>query len=248
MDLYGLIGRQLAHSWSEKYFTSKFEKEKINAAYKLFPIAEIELLPTLLQQNSQLKGLNITIPYKRAILPYLDRIEREAKLSGAVNTLLVKRNGNKTSLIGYNTDIAGFSSTIDRCHIKKNITALVLGTGGASKSVQYVLRSKGIPFTMVSRDTKKMDQISYTMLTVDDIANNLLIINASPVGMFPAITESPAIPFEYLTKEHTLIDLIYNPEMTVFLQKGKEKGSKTINGLNMLQVQAEAAWKIWHKG
>lgn len=247
MDLYGLIGKQLSHSWSEKYFSTKFEKERIDAAYKLFTLPEIELLPALLQNNPRLKGLNVTIPYKRDVLPYLDMIEMEAKLCNAVNTILIKKNKTKTQLIGFNTDIAGFSATINQCTKIKSLSALILGTGGASKSVQYVLRSKGIGFTLVSRETKKMDQLSYEMLMRDDIANNLLIINASPVGMFPEINSTPSIPFEYLSKDHILIDLIYNPEKTLFLQKGEEKGAKIFNGLKMLQIQAEASWKIWNK-
>jgi shikimate dehydrogenase len=247
MDLYGLIGKQLSHSWSEKYFSAKFKKERIDASYKLFTLPEIELLPSLLQNNPRLKGLNVTIPYKRDVLSYLDRIEKEARLCNAVNTILIKKNRIKTELIGFNTDIAGFSATIDQCANIKSISALILGTGGASKSVQYVLRSKGIGFTLVSRETKKMDQLSYDTLMRDDITNNLLIINASPVGMFPEIAAAPSIPFDYLTKEHILIDLIYNPEKTLFLQKGEEKGAKIFNGLKMLQIQAEASWKIWNK-
>jgi shikimate dehydrogenase len=248
MDLYGLIGKQLSHSWSEKFFTAKFEKDKIRASYKLFPLATIELLPDLIQSNPGLKGLNVTIPYKRNILPYLDAIEMEAKLSGSVNTILIKRNKSVIKLIGYNTDIIGFTATIDCCIKKNSISALVLGTGGASKSVQFVLRKKGISYTLVSRESRKMDQLSYKMITNDDIASNLLIINTSPVGMFPDVGEAPAIPFEYLTKDHILIDLIYNPETTLFLQKGKEKGAKIMNGLTMLHSQAEASWKIWNKG
>jgi len=248
MDLYGLIGKQLTHSWSEKYFTAKFRTEKIAGTYQLFTLAEIEQLPYLIQSNPTLKGLNVTIPYKRIVLSYLDAIEKETKISGAVNTILIKRNRLQTSLIGYNTDIIGFASTIDRCVHDKGISALILGTGGASKSVQHVLRRKGIAFTLVSRETKKLDQLTYNRITIDEIANNLLIINTSPVGMFPDIDFAPAIPFEYLTKKHILIDLIYNPEMTLFLQKGKERGATILNGLHMLQTQAEASWKIWKKG
>jgi shikimate dehydrogenase len=247
MDLYGLIGKQLSHSWSEQYFSAKFEKERIDASYKLFTLPDIGLLPTLLENNPRLKGLNVTIPYKRDVLPYLDWIEKDAKLCNAVNTILIKKNGTKTKLIGFNTDIAGFSATVDQCVNIKSISALILGTGGASKSVQYVLRCKGIGFTLVSRETKKKDQLSYEMITTNVIANNLLIINTSPVGMFPEFDAAPSIPYQYLTNDHILIDLIYNPEKTLFLQKGEEKGAKIFNGLKMLQIQAEAAWKIWNK-
>lgn len=248
MDLYGLIGKQLSHSWSEKYFTEKFKREKVSAIYRLFPLTEIELLPTLVLDNPNLKGLNVTIPYKLAICPYLDAIEIEAKLAGSVNTVLIKKNRGSSKLIGYNTDIAGFSALLDKCLTKNINSALIIGTGGASKSVQHVLRAKGIDFTLISRETKKVSQLAFEMLFPSDIENNLLIINTSPVGMYPNIDEFPPIPYQYLTKNHVLIDLIYNPETTIFLQKGKEMGAHIMNGLTMLQVQADAAWKIWKKG
>lgn len=246
MDLYGLVGKHLEHSWSENFFTEKFSIENVDACYRLFPMDKIELLPDLLASHPHLKGLNITIPYKKAIIPYLDGIQKAAKMSGAVNTVVIKKRKNETKLIGYNTDIIGFTQTLEKILHRKIQSALILGAGGASQAVQFVLRSKGIAFTVVSRETKKMDQLSYDTMNPVDMRNNLLIINTTPVGMFPHIEHFPNIPYQYITKDHILIDLIYNPESTEFLRKGKEIGAFTMNGLEMLHAQAEAAWRIWN--
>lgn len=248
MDLYGLIGKHLSHSWSEKYFGQKFANEHIPAKYQLFPIESIELLPGLIERYPNLKGLNVTIPYKLSVIPFLTSLDREAKMAGSVNTVKIIRNEHGVSMVGYNTDISGFRSCLPK-EIKsvKNLNALILGNGGASRSVRYVLRSEGICCTTVTRVSKKNDQLSYDTLSPFHIANNLLIINTTPVGMFPDVQNCPDIPYDLLTEQHLLIDLIYNPEVSLFLQKGLKKGARVVNGLHMLEKQADAAWKIWSK-
>lgn len=240
MKRFGLIGHPLGHSFSKAYFTEKFEREGLDCEYLNFDIDEISLLRQLVIDHPDLKGFNVTIPYKEAILPYLDELDETAKAIGAVNTVKVLPNGR---LKGFNTDVIGIERTL-----KNTIAspALILGTGGASKAVQYVLRHKGIPFHLVSRDPNK-GHFTYETLTPAVIKEHLLIINATPVGMAPHINEAPLIPYEALTPKHALFDLIYNPEETRFLRKGKAKGALTLNGLSMLHAQAEAAWKIWNQ-
>ncbi len=247
MEHYGLIGKNLQHSWSEKYFTKKFAEKNIRAQYQLFPIESIDFLPGLLERHTGLKGLNVTLPYKKLVIPFLHSIDKEAKLSGSVNTIKIIRTVQEVSLIGYNTDIIGFTNLLKANLTLKNVSALVLGTGGVSRSVQYVLRREGIRFVTVSRSSKKNDQLSYENLLRRDIQSNLLIINTTPVGMFPKTDEAPAIPYSYLTPDHLLIDLIYNPEETLFMKKGAERGARVVNGLQMLHDQADAAWNIWKK-
>ncbi len=248
MELYGLIGKHLSHSWSEKYFSQKFAINHIPAKYQLFPLDSIELLPGLIERYPDLKGLNVTIPYKLSVIPFLTSLDREAKMAGSVNTIKIIRNDKGVSLVGYNTDIAGFRASLRKdVKSKKNLNALILGNGGASRSVKHVLRSEGICCTTVTRTSKKNDQLSYDTLNPLHIKDNLLIINTTPLGMFPDMQNCPDIPYEFLTEHHLLIDLIYNPEVTMFLQKGLEKGARVVNGLHMLEKQAEAAWKIWSK-
>jgi shikimate dehydrogenase len=248
MELYGLIGKQLSHSWSEKYFSQKFGKEHIPAKYQLFPLDSIELLPGLIERYPDLKGLNVTIPYKLSVIPFLTSVDREAKMAGSVNTIKIFRNEKGVILVGYNTDISGFRASLHKnIKSKKSLSALILGNGGVSRSVKHVLRGEGICCTTVTRTLKKNDQLSYETLSHRDMEDNLLIINTTPLGMFPDIQNCPEIPYQYLTKDHLLIDLIYNPELTLFLQKGLEKGAKVMNGAHMLEKQAEAAWKIWSK-
>jgi shikimate dehydrogenase len=248
MDLYGLIGKHLSHSWSEKYFSQKFGNEHIPCKYQLFPLDSIELLPGLIERYPDLKGLNVTIPYKLSVIPFLNSLDREAKLAGSVNTIKIFRNEKGVRLVGYNTDISGFRASLHKnIKSKKNLSALILGNGGVARSVKHVLRSEGICCTIVTRTLRKNDQLSYETLNAFDIRDNLLIINTTPLGMFPDIQNCPDIPYQFLTKEHVLIDLIYNPETTMFLQKGIEQGAKVVNGMHMLEKQAEAAWKIWSK-
>ena len=256
MKRYGLIGHPLGHSYSKAYFTEKFEQEKIDACYDLFDLSDIYQLPDLLRQHSDLHGFNVTIPYKEVIIPFLDEIHPEAKAVGAVNTVKVTADGK---LIGFNTDIVGIETTLYVKEIETaglslrgrttrqpedSLNALVLGTGGASKAVQYVLKNNKTPFHLVSRSPKK-GHFTYETLTPEIIKDHLLIINATPIGMAPNIDETPLIPSEAITPHHFLFDLIYNPEETLFLRNGRNHGATIINGMKMLHAQAEASWKIW---
>ena len=238
--VFGLIGHPLGHSFSQAYFTAKFAREEIDACYENFDLEDISEIHQLLDKHPDLKGFNVTIPYKEAIIPYLDELDPEAEAVGAVNTVKVLENGR---LKGYNTDVLGIEATLR--YLAKLNPALLLGTGGASKAVQFVLKKHHIPYHLVSRDPQK-GHFTYTTLNPDIIKEHLLIINATPVGMSPNIDEAPVIPYDALTSQHVLFDLIYNPEETLFLKRGKERNAQTINGLSMLYAQAEAAWKIWN--
>lgn len=247
MVYFGLIGHPLGHSFSQAYFTKKFAREKIDARYENFDLKDLSEIRQLLNQHTDLKGFNVTIPYKEAIIHYLDEIDETAKEVGAVNTVKVLENGR---LKGYNTDILGIEATLAmsvRGTSKgTSVTpALIFGTGGVSKAVQYVLKKHNINFHLVSRNPEK-GHFTYEALTPDVIKQHLLIINATPVGMAPNIDEAPVIPYEALTSQHVLFDLIYNPEETLFLKRGKERSAQTINGLSMLYAQAEASWRIWN--
>ena len=333
MDCYGLIGHPLGHSFSKAFFSEKFEREAIDACYDLFDLESINDFPQLLSKHPDLCGFNVTIPYKEAIMPYMDVLDPEAEAVGAVNTVKVLTDGR---LKGFNTDIIGIETTlmglrgtpkgasvtpeggyvaplelfgfrgtpkgasvtpaggyvvplglfgfrgapkgtsvtpeggyvaplglfgfrgapkgtsvtpagsyvVPLGHLEKPITALILGTGGASKAVQYVLKKHSVPCHLVSRNPHKGD-FTYNMLTPIIINEHPLIINASPVGMSPRIEEAPLIPYEAVTAEHLLFDLVYNPEETLFLRYGREHGATTVNGMAMLLAQAEASWRIW---
>ena len=240
---YGLVGKSISYSFSEKYFTEKFKKNKIqNCTYKNFDLNNIKDIVSILKEND-LKGLNITIPYKEQVLSYLDEIEDNAKLIGAINT--IKINKDKT-LTGYNTDFIGFINTL-RPHINSNCKkALILGTGGASKAIEYGLKKLNIESKKISRNKKKGD-LTYQEIDSDIIKEYQIIINTTPIGTYPDIENCPDIPYKYLTKKHICYDLIYNPDETTFLRKSKKKGAITINGLRMLEIQAEESWKIWNK-
>ena len=251
MNRYGLIGHPLGHSFSKAYFTEKFEKEGLDCEYQNFDLEEISLIQPLVADHPDLKGFNVTIPYKEAVIPYLNEIDETAKEIGAVNTVKVMENGK---LKGFNTDILGIEATLfgteatNTSLLARNddgLNALILGTGGASKAIQYVLKKHHLPYHLVSRDPNK-GHFTYETLTPAIIKKHLLIINATPVGMAPNTDETPAIPYEALTSQHILFDLIYNPEETQFLRNGKAKGAQTINGLTMLYAQAEASWEIWN--
>lgn len=244
MKTYGLIGEKLDHSFSKKYFTEKFEVENINARYELFELPNISHFPLLVAQNDFL-GLNVTIPYKKAIIPFLNELDPEAKAVGAVNTIQFKQMNGRTILKGYNTDILGFSNSFIPLLQPQHKSALILGTGGASKAVAHVLKKLNINFKFVSRKSSK-EAYSYQQLTKEVFAKYRIIINCTPVGTFPNIDVAPGIPYQYLTSEYLMYDLIYNPEKTLFCKLGEERGATTKNGLDMLYTQAAAAWVIWN--
>ena len=246
MRLYGLIGFPLTHSFSNQYFEKKFADANIqDACYKLFPLENLTQLPLLLQQHTDLQGFNVTIPYKVAILPFLHHISDEAREIGAVNCVKIERNASGIILSGYNTDIFGFRESLVPVLKPHHRNALVLGTGGAAKAVCFTLQQLGINYTQVSRSIKNEANKLYSQLTEADINDNLLIFNTTPVGMFPEISKSPEIPYQFLTSRHLLFDLIYNPAITRFMQSGLDAGATVLNGLKMLELQADKSWEIW---
>lgn len=242
-NLYGLIGYPLSHSFSKGYFSQKFEKEGItDSFYELFAIENIELLVPILRSHPNLKGLNVTIPYKEQVIGYLNKLDEGARAIGAVNCIKIE----KGLLLGYNTDAYGFESALQEFLQTQDAhpqQALVLGTGGAAKAVAFVLRNLHIPFKFVSREPGKGDITYETLISLDDYQ---LIINTTPLGMTPNLDSFPDIPYHCLTSHHLLYDLVYNPEQTLFLQKGALQGAATQNGLSMLYYQAEKAWEIWN--
>lgn len=256
MKRFGLVGHPLGHSFSKAYFTEKFVREGLDCEYLNFDIEEISLLRDLLTTYPDLKGLNVTVPYKEAILPYLNELDPIAAEIRAVNTVKVLPDGR---LKGYNTDVIGLETTLSMAMVETALaqgkesemnlgigSALILGTGGASKAVQYVLSKHHIPFHLVSRDPQK-GHFTNQDLNPEIVASHLLIINATPAGMAPHVNDAPNLLYDAITSQHILFDLIYNPEETRFLQHGREKGARTLNGLAMLHAQAEAAWRIWNE-
>ena len=278
MTTYGLIGYPLGHSFSRKFFTEKFEKEGIDAQYLNFEIPSIEEFPEIIKNNPELRGLNVTIPYKQQVMQYLDEISEEAKAIGAVNVVRIERPspqpspvmgretmrnaGNKPdglpikgdmseglrgSLIGYNSDVIGFVESIKpllKPHHKK---ALILGTGGASKAIRYGLEEKlGMETLFVSRSARE-GMITYEEVTAEVLKEYEVIVNCSPVGMYPHVDECPALPYEAMNENNLLYDLVYNPLETLFMKKGAEQGATVKNGLEMLHLQAIASWKFWEK-
>ena len=243
MKRYGLIGHPLKHSYSKDFFTGKFEYEGLDCRYQNFDLKTIEELHEVLERYPDLCGFNVTIPYKEAIIPLLDEIDTVAKEVGAVN--VVKITDGK--LKGYNTDVYGFTLLLERALKGREIGhALVLGTGGASKAVRYVLKQKGIPFATVSRSAEKGDH-TYDTLTDDILRQSHLIINATPLGMFPQIDNFPDLHYQALSKSHILIDLIYNPKETAFMELGKTWGAKVYNGMQMFEEQAKKTWELWQE-
>lgn len=241
---YGLIGFPLSHSFSKRYFSEKFEKEGIkNCVYQLFPLEHISELTQLLTTQPNLMGLNVTIPYKEQVLPFLDELAESAQRVGAVNTIKI----NNGRLVGHNTDVYGFQVSLERFLVEKNegLSALILGTGGAAKAVAFSLQVLNIPFKYVSRQAQN-GNFSYEDIDNEVLQKHKLIINTTPLGMSPKIDTFPPLPYHLLTNKHLLFDLVYNPEQTLFLQKGQEKGCATQNGLEMLILQAERAWQIWN--
>ena len=245
MRLFGIIGYPLSHSFSKPYFHNKFVKENItDAEYNVFPLENIYEITTIIN-NPELLGLSVTIPHKQAIIPFLNEVDDTALKIGAVNCIKISHHNNRLYLKGFNTDCIGFEESLKPLLKSYHTQALILGTGGASKAVAYVLNKLNIDSLNVSR-TKSIDTITYDELNEDSIANNLLIVNTTPLGMYPNINNSPHLPYQYLTEKHLLYDLIYNPAETEFLKQGKLHNATTYNGEKMLHLQAEAAWKIWN--
>jgi len=242
MKQFGLIGYPLSHSFSKGYFTEKFLKENItDCRYDIFPLEKIEDFLELCNATKNLVGLNVTIPYKQAIIPFLDELDETSANIGAVNTIKFI-DGKK---IGFNTDAYGFETSLKPLLKPHHTSALILGTGGASKAVEYVLKKLGIHFQYVSR-SKSENAISYDELDSLVINHSTLIINCSPIGMYPNINDAPKIPYQFITSKHLLYDLVYNPEETQFLKEGKLLDAQTKNGLEMLHLQAERSWQIWN--
>lgn len=245
MDKYGLIGYPLGHSFSISYFNEKFANEHINARYINFEIAAIDNLREILASNPELKGLNVTIPYKEQVFKYLDSVSPEARAIGAVNVIRIVRKGKKTVLEGYNSDVIGFTRSIEPMLERFHKKALILGTGGASKAVNYGLKSLGLATQFVSR-TKKEGVITYDEVTEDVVREYNVIVNCTPLGMYPKIDTCPQLPYEAMDSHTILYDLIYNPDETLFMQRGARYGASTKNGLEMLLLQAFASWNFWN--
>lgn len=244
MKRFGLIGKRLGHSFSAKYFAEKFEREGLQECdYSLYELPEIECVKEFML-TPDLVGFNVTIPYKQQIIPYLDALDAQAREVGAVNCVKIERDGRR---VGYNTDVDGIRLSLDKLLGEEKVSAaLILGTGGASQAVQYVLRERGIDYKVVSREKGKAD-LTYDDLTQDVMATHRLIINASPVGMYPACDNCPNIPYAMLSGSHFLFDLVYNPLTTRFMELGAEQGAATLSGIDMLYAQAESAWRIWNR-
>lgn len=243
MREFGLIGYPLSHSFSPTYFNEKFYREGFfDCSYKAFELEDLSGFKTLLKTHPDLEGLNVTIPYKQSIIDYLDEVDPAASEIGAVNTIRFK--GSRC--IGYNTDHVGFTESLRPFLTGKEKRALVLGTGGASRAVCYGLQQLGIESTSVSRSPAQESTLHYEALNKSIILDHLLIINTSPLGMYPEINKYPDIPYEFITRKHILYDLVYNPAKTIFLIKGEMEGARIKNGLEMLYIQAERAWEIWN--
>jgi len=246
MRKYGLIGYPLEHSFSKKYFAEKFKNEGIkNAFYENYPLKNITELLKLINEEKELVGLNVTIPYKEEVIPFLDEIDSDAKEVGAVNVIKILRSGDKIKLKGYNTDIYGFRESLKPFIVKDINQALILGTGGSSKAVAWVLEKLGVKVIFVSR-SKKQGSITYRDITDNIIGATQLIVNTTPLGMYPNMENKPDIPYNLLSPSHILYDLIYNPGQTLFLKEGISRGCTVINGLTMLKLQAEKSWEIWN--
>lgn len=238
---FGIIGNPLKQSFSALYFTEKFSREGIDADYRLFPLQDIREFEALCEKHN-FTGLNVTLPFKEAIIPYLDGLDETAKGVGAVNVI----HFTEGRRIGYNTDTRGFKESISPLLQPYHNNALILGTGGAAKAARYALKSLGVETSFVSRSADY--DYTYTTLTKDIIEKHLLIVNCTPVGMYPETEACPNLPYKFITSKHLLYDVIYNPDMTLFLKRGKEQGATVCNGLGMLHKQAESAWQIWAGG
>lgn len=248
MQKYGLIGYPLKHSFSIGYFNEKFEAENIDAQYVNFEIPDIRDFMEVIEENPNLCGLNVTIPYKEQVIPYLDELDKDTAKIGAVNVIkIIRLPKGKVKLVGYNSDIVGFTQSIEPLLQPHHTKALILGTGGASKAVFHGLDNLGIKATFVSRTKKSDDILTYRELTPEIMQEYTVIVNTTPLGMYPKVDFCPDIPYDQLTPNHLLYDLLYNPNETLFMKKGKEKGAVVKNGLEMLLLQAFASWEIWNK-
>lgn len=244
MKLYGLIGYPLTHSFSKKYFTEKFQKEGIHdCVYENFPLSTIEQVENLLQQHTNLCGLNVTIPYKEQVIPFLDEMNEVVKATGACNCIKIEEG----KLKGFNTDVIGFENSLTKFLQPYHNKALIFGTGGAAKAVEFVLQKLRIDYLFVSRKKGTDKTISYHELKVEILQEHLLLINTTPLGMYPKVDDCPDIAYNYLTPRHHLFDLVYNPEKTLFLQNGEAQGATIQNGYEMLILQAEESWRIWNE-
>ena len=245
MRLFGLIGYPLGHSFSASFFNEKFEKEGIEARYKNFPLEKIVDFQILLENEPQLAGLNVTVPYKQEIIPFLDSLSPTSAAIQAVNTISLRKEKGKMFLKGDNTDVIGFRRSLEQ-HLKsQHNSALVLGTGGSSKAVHYVLAELGIPYIRVSRSAGE-GRITYEDLDSRMVSDTPLIINTTPLGMYPNVGTFPRITYNVVTPDHLLFDLVYNPEISAFLEKGRTSGAQCVNGHDMLIFQALASWEIWN--
>ena len=243
-QLFGLVGRNIDYSFSRKYFTERFEKDgQTGFSYVNFDLTDISEFPSIIKNNRDLKGLNVTIPYKESVIPFLDKMSANAEKIGAVNTIRFTKKGY---LKGYNTDYYGFKKTLQPLLLPHHKKALILGTGGASKGVAFALDELNIPYTFVSREAKE-NIIDYNLINATTFDNFQIIINCTPVGTSPNIEACPDLPYEFFTDKHIAYDLIYNPAATQFLKNAKERGAVIKNGYDMLIFQAEKAWKIWNK-
>lgn len=244
MDIYGLVGYPLTQSFSQKYFTQKFVNENIRAQYLNFSIESIGEFPEI-YEDQIIKGLNVTIPYKEKVMPFIHQLDETAQKVGAVNVVKITYQKDKPRLTGYNSDVYGFELSLLKYLKAHHTRALVLGTGGAAKAVIYVLKKLGIDFKSVSRNASKGNFV-YNELTSKHIADAPLLINTTPLGMFPVIHTFPELPYEAVSSEHLAFDLIYNPEVTQFMKKCAQQGAVAVNGYEMLVNQAEKAWEIWN--
>lgn len=245
MDKYGLIGYPLIHSFSENYFNQKFMDEGIDAKYVNFEIPNIDSFLEILASNPDLKGLNVTLPYKEKIIRFLDTVSPEARSIGAVNVIKVSTKGGTTELKGYNSDVIGFTKSIEPLLERFHKKALILGTGGSSKAIDYGLRSLGLETVFVSR-FERPGTIQYDKITPEVVNEYKVIVNCTPCGMYPNIDECPPLPYEALDSKNLLYDLIYNPDQTLFMKKGAKYGANVKNGLEMLLLQAFASWEFWN--
>jgi shikimate dehydrogenase len=246
MKKYGLIGYPLTHSFSKRYFTQKFEQEKIDSTYENFEIDNISKFTEIIINNPELVGLNVTIPYKELVIPFLDELNESAREIGAVNTVKITRSDSNIHLKGFNTDTFGFETSLKPLLKEHHKKALILGTGGASKALKYVLRKLGIEFISASIEDLKENEIRYEAIDEKMMSERLLIINATPLGTYPKVETFPNIPYQFIAEKHLLFDLVYNPEVTQFMAKGLENGATVKNGYEMLLQQALKSYEIWN--